>query len=659
MLRPLMGGSRRRLWGQGITSVSFLVLTLAACGHGRIPQVSAPGDAAVTVPAPYDPGEPRYEGVIRSSRYLTMRDGVKIAIDVYLPEKLPEGERLPTILLQTRYWRSIGIRWPLRLFLDRPDELTSEFVRHGYAWVSVDARGSGASYGTRAYPWTADETKDGAEVVDWIIAQPWSNGRVGAMGISYDGTTAEFVVVNKHPAVKAAAPRFSLFDAYPDIAFPGGLHLSWFTKEWGRFNGMLDRNQVPFSPGFLARLVVSGVRRVDADSDGVLLRGAVRDHEDNWDVHVSTLATTFRDDPTQAGATIDVLSPSTYAEDIDESGTVIYSQSGWFDGAYSRSAIERHLTLTNPANKLILGPWSHAGFYTSSPVNPGRTRFDHAAELMKFFDHYLAEQNTGLTDDKPVHYFTMVEERWKAADTWPPPAQRVEYHFDANHALTLELPGVVEAADTYTVDYTHGTGQQSRWDCLVTGGPVAYPDRAKQDEKLLVYDSPPLPGSLEVTGHPIVTLYVSSTAEDGAFFVYLEDVDRDGSVTYVTEGVLRALHRKLGDAKPPYAQVVPYRTFTRTDAMPLVPGEPAKLVFDLLPISYSFQVGHRIRVAIAGADKDHFTLIPPGEPPTITLYRDASRASHIALPVVRSAFSHEISVVPLWADHRGEPRRQE
>ncbi|MCP3985717.1 MAG: CocE/NonD family hydrolase, partial [bacterium] len=160
---------------------------------------------------------------------------------------------------------------------------------------------------------------------------------------------------------------------------------------------------------------------------------------------------------------------------------------------------------------------------------------------------------------------------------------------------------------------------------------------------------------LEVTGHPLATLYVTSTAEDGAVFVYLEDVDPDGNIAHVTEGMLRILHRRLSPAPMPMAGVaflmpgvpmiptpgasfrmpgVPYRTFDRADAAPLNEGDVAELVFDLLPTSYLFERGHRIRVAIAGADKDHFALIPEGGPPTLQVFREANRASRITLPGV-------------------------
>ena len=200
----------------------------------------------------------------------------------------------------------------------------------------------------------------------------------------------------------------------------------------------------------------------------------------------------------------------------------------------------------------------------------------------------------------------------------------------------LQKPDSPEAFDTYLVDLTAGTGLRSRWVSLANteGAPIEYTRRGEEDEKLLHYTSHPLKEDIEVTGHPIVTLYVSSTADDGNFIAYLEDVDPEGNVTYVTEGQLRALHRKLSDEQPPYPHVVPYRTFKHKDTMPLVPGETAELIFDLLPTSYLYRKGHSIRVAIAGADKDHFALMKTEPTPTLKFHRNSVWASAIELPVI-------------------------
>jgi len=602
--------------------------------------------------------------MVYSSHYLTMRDGVKIAVDLYLPEGLRQGEKIPSILHQTRYFRSIELRWPLRLFLGRkPYDHTTlyadrreKFVTSGYAWIDVDVRGSGASFGGRICPWSPDEIRDGAEIVDWIVGQPWSSGKVGAMGISYDGTTSEFLLVNRHPAVRAVAPRFCLFDTYTDIAFPGGIHAAWFTENWGRTNRALDRNAVHEALGWWIKLLITGVQPVQSDRDRSIRAAAARAHADNFDVHAGALSMTFRDDvtpsdpyhkaqgspeglaghPLDVSGSIGLFSPHNYVKDLEASGAAIYGYSGWFDGAYPHSAIKRFLTVRTPGSRLVLGPWNHGGGWNIDPfegLHP--SGFDHEAELLRFFDAHLKGADTGIVDEEPVRYYTMGEGKWKAAETWPPAgAETVTYYLAADNALTQSVPAAGSGHDEYQVDYSAATGEDSRWRTqLSIDAAVRYPDRSGSDEKLLVYTSEPLGRDMEVTGHPVVTLFVSSTAEDGNFLAYLEDVDEEGRVTYVTEGGLRAIHRRLSDEEPPYAQVVPYRTFRREDAMPLVSGEAAELVFDLLPTSYLFREGHSIRIALAGADRSHFDTLFD-EPPTVRFHWDGAHPSRIDLPVV-------------------------
>ena len=570
---------------------------------------------------------------------MTMHDGVKIAIDLSLPADLKDGERIPAILRQTRYFRSYDIGWPLSMADFRPvDRKRRVLVTHGYAWVDVDARGTGASFGHWPYAFAPDEVRDGSEIVDRIVKQPWSNGKVGAHGVSYEGSTAEFLLVNKNPAVKASVPQCSLFDIYTDIIFPGGIRQSWFSKFWNDNNHLLDRNdaqQLFHAAAWWARPFLHGVRAVDEDRDRSMLKSAIQEHSKNGDIDALLSEATFRDDVSHVtGVSIDASSPFSYAVDVEASGATLYSWSGWFDGGYTDSAVKRFLTLKN-RGRLTLGPWNHGTSQNASPFSPASaSAFDRSSELLRFFDSQLKEVNSGIMQEKPVLYFTMGEDRWKSADTWPPPGTRnMSFYFDTGHQLTTAIPSTGDGQDQYVVEETAGTGNTSRWDTLAVGGNVIYPDRNSTDEKLLCYTSPTLDVDTEVTGHPVITLYVSSTATDGEFFAYLEDVDGKSKVTYVTEGELRAIHRKLSTDPPPYKQVGPYHSFKRADAMPLAPGQVAELVFGLQPTSYLFKRGHSIRVALAGADKDHFALLP-GPPPTWEIQRNAAHASHIDLPVM-------------------------
>jgi hypothetical protein len=136
---------------------------------------------------------------------------------------------------------------------------------------------------------------------------------------------------------------------------------------------------------------------------------------------------------------------------------------------------------------------------------------------------------------------------------------------------------------------------------------------------------------LEVTGHPIATLYLSATTTDTTVFAYLEDIDEQGQVTYVTEGLLRALHRKLSNPPAGYPPFIPHRSFKRKDALSLHPGEVFQLVFDLFPTSYQFKKGHQIRLSLAGTDRDHFAQ-PIGKTPALSFYHTPRYPSHLVLP---------------------------
>ncbi|RJP23078.1 MAG: CocE/NonD family hydrolase [Candidatus Abyssobacteria bacterium SURF_5] len=629
--------SERYTVKRGLNLLFILLLIVIAA------YVSAGADAAesekISRPGKYAGYSTRqYKGISEWSFYLTMRDGVRIAVDLYLPDGLEEGTKLPTILFQTRYVRSLDLRWPFNLLTNTSPEtqkLIELFVPHGYAWVDVDARGSGASFGSRQYPWSPDEVKDGGEIVDWIIAQPWSDGNVGSLGWSYTGSTSEFLLVNNHPAVKAVAPRFALFDTYTDIAFPGGIHSAWFTEEWARFNNIIDTNRIK-GLGFLPGLSVRGPRPVDIDRDRSLLAAAIDEHAENLSIHEQALSITFRDDVADSGlGTVDVFSPHSYIDKLESSGAAIYSFSGWFDGGYQHAAIKRFLTLSNPG-KLLIGPWDHSICIKPWWPNAQEVEFDFNEEMLRFFDYHLKGIENGVMTEKPVCYYTLVEEKWKFADTWPPAAEMRRFYFAPKHALDSNPPADADGLDSYEVNYDTGTRLHSRWVSLVNVKevPIQYTGRKEEDKKLLCYTSVPLAEDMEVTGHPVVTLQVTSTATDGNFIVYLEDVHPSGEVTYVTEGHLRAIHRKLSEEQPPYKTPAPYRTFKRADAMPLVPGEPAQLVFDLLPTSYLFLKGHSIRLAIAGADKDHFPLMKTNPPTILNVHRSQGLASFVDLPVV-------------------------
>jgi putative CocE/NonD family hydrolase len=609
----------------------------------------------------YAAGRPAtHGGSLHASRYLTMRDGVQLAIDVYLPA---EGAAFPAIVRQTRYFRATEAGWLGRLIgearLDLNASMRAFFVQRGYAWIDVDVRGSGASFGVWHAPWAQPEVEDGREVVDWIVAQPWSNGLVGSTGNSYDGTAAELLASTGHPALRAIAPRCSLFDVYTDIAYPGGLRLQWFTEAWTRANQALDANRpAPAIAGvfaqaypalaagpprrvleFLLRRMFRRVRAVGGDHAAVARAILVRDA--NLDVDAMSRLVEFRDDlQPLAGEprSVDWFSPSTYVDRVRDSGVAVLGISGWFDGAYPHAAIKRHLTLAHPRHRLVLGPWNHGVGMTMSPHADRRAaRFSLATELLRFFDHHLLGRETGIEDEAPVRYFAMGAERWRHADRWPPATvtPRTLYLGD-DRMLRARPPVLADQSDPLVHDPTTGSGPRSRWRGLISPFAIAdYPDRQARDRALLCYRSEPLDVPLEIAGHVTVCLFLRATAGDGALFAYLEDETVNGRVHYVTEGQLRLLHGRDDRGSRLYTSPAPYRSFRREDARTLAAGTVTRVELDLLPVAYQFAPGSRLRLVLATADADHFAAVPDAAH-SYQIERTAAHPSMIVLPVAYS-----------------------
>jgi putative CocE/NonD family hydrolase len=578
------------------------------------------------------------------SLYIPMRDGVRIAVDVWLPEDLGSERKIPAIMYSTRYWRASDI-------VDATIEQDHGYARAnringaGYALILVDARGTGASFGTRPYEMTVDEVKDYGEIADWIIKQPWSNGRIGAYGVSYPGNTAEMLMVNQRPSVKVVAPLYNDFNYYDLLVEPGGVLLNFFIDAWGHLVSALDNNDICAAQGITGeqceevRKRILGVKSVDEDPDKSLLKEALSEHRANVKLHESM--TEFRDDPFGPKGLTDLHSranASGHLEEIEASGTAIYVRVGWLDAATVNGALSRYLSVNN-LQKVIIGPWSHGGGHHIDPFCDPDTPTDPPMEqqwqeMLEYFDLFLKDQDPRSLESS-ITYFTMGTGVWNETKTWPPEGfTPTPWYLGPQGTLSRTKPAGTEGKDSYLINYEATTGKSNRWYTQLGGSDVIYPDRAEEDKKLLTYTSPPMANDIVITGHPLVTLYISSTAKDGAFFVYLEDVDEKGRVTYITEGHLRAMCRKTSDSEPPFKVFGPYRTFTRDDSAPLIKDEIVDLTFDLIATSVLIKKGHRIRLAIAGADKDSFDRFPrDGSIPSIRVERNRTFPSCIVLPV--------------------------
>jgi len=550
-----------------------------------------------------------------------MRDGVKLAVDIIRPSRdsMPAEDPLPVVWSQQRYHRA-GLRDGRVVSVVDNSPSLQTLVRHGYVVVSVDSRGSGASYGSDGGMYSPTHARDAYEMTEWLASQSWCDGHVGMFGQSYMGITQYMVASMVPPHLKAIFPAMAAFDNYGAL-HPGGIYLEGVLTPFIQNVRRLDL-EVP-------------TPTVDEDEDGTMLAEARAEHRDNWDGVREFPRLKYRD----VMRTSPFGSPADHLQAINRSEIPAYHWGGWFD-VYTREEFLWYVNFDNP-QKMAIGPWPHA---LGRTIDPDEREALLGTEQRRWFDYWLKGIDNGVMDEPPIHYVTMTEHdawTWHASESWPPAnLEEVRYFFSkgASGSIASVNDGVLATSaprgdfgqDIYDVDYSASMGLETRW-----GAAMPYTDRSVSDAKGLTYTTSPLSEAVTVTGHPVVTLHVTSSAEDGDFFVYLEEVDKQGVSHYVTEGMLRASHRAVTD--PPYNNLgLPYHRSYEQDMIPLLSmegAEPVQLTFDMVPTSNVFNSGHRIRVTITCSDKGMMgtpELVPP---PVVTIYRSERYASGITLPV--------------------------
>ncbi|HEX9327125.1 MAG TPA: CocE/NonD family hydrolase [Reyranella sp.] len=572
-----------------------------------------------------------------SSVYVTMADGCRLAVDVMLPDG-DASKRWPTVLILTPYVRRFQLTAGSNVEPSPNSyKYRDMFVPRGYAVVVVDARGTGASFGTRDSFRSPRERADYKEIADWIVAQAWSDGRIGATGISYLGAACDFLASTGHKAVKAIAPLFAVWDTWADNYYPGGMLIKRLALVYDELMLALDhdRRDLRSKFSYFADPALQGPMPVDDDKDGALAREAVKEHLANFRMPDFMSEFKFRDDtlPYDPSFSSASFGPYNYLDEIPKD-VAVYAISGWMDGAgYANGTLSRFLTLPNAQRRIMLGPWDHGARVN---VSPWRARVEPElpvlGEVLRFFDQHLAGRETGLADEQPIHYFAMHAEEWRAATSWPPVKGSRQLFTAPDHRLA-KSPSDAATSASYQADFSVGSGAQTRYERIAGIDATAYyADWTEREHGLLSFTTEPLASPLEIAGHPVVSLWLASSEPDAAVFAYLSEVEADGTARYVTEGLLRAIHRAEAPAPKNYRTTWPWRTFARKDARPMPVGEPQLLRFALLPTAWRFAAGSRIRLSIAGGDADHFVQTPHGRPPLLTIMSGAEKATRLELP---------------------------
>lgn len=556
-----------------------------------------------------------FNGSVTTSLYLPMRDGVRLAVSVTRPAidgKAAPG-RFPVVWQHTLAIAGpgadggpIGAGARAKGYPGIP-----ALARYGYVVVQVARRGQGPSFGRRRGYNDRTEAYDAYEVIDWLAAQPWATGAVGIYGCSNTGDASMHAVTAGNPHLKAAWAGCFSWEKY-DAFLRGGIFANWGTGPQATV--VQDMALTP----------------VEGDADKTLLRLAAEEHQGATPLAQMWRGMPFRDSWAEGPQSRFWYegSVASYSTQLNRSGTAIYIQGGWYDDlrgqgllAFANLTGERHV---------VIGPWTHCG----------NGDFDLFAEAHRFFDQHLKGIDTGLKAEDPIHYFTInapAGTEWRASKTWPVAGVQAARYFLApgksvGGALSLTPPAPRAPATTFTVRYDVPCPEEvKRTNVLLTG---ALP--CPQEEGGPHFLSPVLRDDTEVTGDVVADLWITSTTPDANVFVYLEDVAPDGRVVSVTDGRLKASLR--APAVPPYATFgLPWHRSHAEDAQPLTPGQPARLSLSLLPTSYVFRAGHRIRISIQGADfreRDRAAVSPP---PVLTIINTADQASTVTVPIVPAA----------------------
>ena len=240
-------------------------------------------------------------------------------------------------------------------------------------------------------------------------------------------------------------------------------------------------------------------------------------------------------------------------------------------------------------------------------------------------------RETEQAQEAPIHYFDVHAEAWRSTEYWPPVHDTKRFYLSAEQTLT-QTPAE-PSTNSFHVDFTATTGIQTRYERLGAASIVHYyPDWTDRSASMLTYETTALAHAMSIVGHPVATLLMSIDQGDASIFVYLSEVDTSGRVHYITEGMLRAIHRKISAAPDTYVTNWPFRTYHRADAARVEKGITTDYVIPLLPVAWTLAKGSKLRLSIAGADAGHFAPMPFGRPPVFTVHHGIG-GSLIDVPV--------------------------
>ena len=605
------------------------------------------------------PGTPgarpaEYEVVVAKDVMVVMRDGVRLATDIYRPARNGEAlpDPVPTLLTRTPYNKEGG-------------ESDARFLaERGYAVVVQDTRGRFNSEGV--FYIYLDEGEDGYDTVEWITGQPWSNGEVGTYGGSYLAGTQMALARLDPPGLRGIFARVGTSNYFEDGAYRHGafyllhnlayaLNMASSGKEAAASPAVAEALVKRWSAGEIEEWLWAYPHRTESQSP-VALAPSYQKWYQNWIDH-STYDEYWR----QNGYDFE----SYFGEFPD---IPMYFLGGWYD-IFVRGTVNNFAGLTEGRTspiKMMMGPWEHSlGVQVTGDVDSGpEAVVDITAERLRWFDQILMGTDTGILDEPRASVFVMgggdgsqtsdgkldYGGEWATMDEWPPPeAQPRTLYLHGDGTLSQELPSSNPTSTTYLYHPDNPVptigGQINSGDHVVPTGPWNQrcikneligcndnlPLSARRD--VAVFQTPPLEEDVVINGPLTVKLWVSSSARDTDFTAKLVDVHPpsaaypEGYDLLITDRIVRARHREGIDRETL-----------------MTPGDVYEIEIDLIGTATRFGEGHRIRIDISSSNFPFFDRNPnTGEPlghhtrmvpAENTIFHDQNQPSHLVLPVV-------------------------
>ena len=576
--------------------------------------------------------------VVRESNVMVpMRDGTRLAADIIRPDA---PGRYPVLVTRGPYGKDS--------YIGNPDHSIWFFPSQGYVVVSQDCRARFESEGDYYNP-LFQEVQDGYDTVEWAARQPWSNGRVGTTGQSYLGATQYTLAAGDPlpPHLQTMAP----------VSASADFHQSWVyhtggAMEWGWM--------VPYAI-FKGRNTLARLGREDLltkmDDYVLAADNFAQPLRDEWYRH---LPLTDWVDRLQETAPyfkeyFDNEADGPYwwrinlMRQVEHITLPMFHVTSWYDiflegalNAYQAMRERGGSELARRNQRLLIGPWAHLRPYTA-PTSRETGDIDFGPDamidlhqyLVRWFDYWLKDLNTGIMEEPPVYLFVMGENRWRSEHEWPlARTHYTRYYFhsegsantrNGNGTLSTVPPGE-EPVDTYLYDPVEPAPTRGGNTLIIPQG-VADQGEVEDRQDVLVYSSEPLARDLEITGPIVVHLYAASSAVDTDFTAKLVDVRPDGYAHNLQDGIVRARYRTSG-----------------TQPSLMDPGRVYEFTIDLWATSHLVKAGHRLRVEISSSnfprfDRNPNTGAPLGRDSRLevanqTIHHGADYPSHIVLPII-------------------------